>query len=254
MADETNASPTAAEPEIEFSPGENPDPRESGHETAEPAAEEDKDTQPERRHQGGYQKRIGKLTARLHEKDARIAELEAGRSNGNHNAPQAQHQQAPQGHENGNGRSQHEIAKQEEEAYTKGLFDNYNTRLNEFVTDHKDFHQVLGRARVPQSAQLAIVELDNGPAVAYYLGQHPEVCQELLEMSRSASRVQMRIGRIADSLSGFNSPEKRPVTSAPPPVKPVGASSTRSSVALEDLPQREYNRIRNEQEAKRRYR
>jgi hypothetical protein len=147
-----------------------------------------------------------------------------------------------------------ENAKQNEEHESKQKFDSYNKRVSEARGKYEDFDEVVGQAiELPETAGLAIVELDNGPEVAYFLGQHPEKCQELIEM-KSPFKVIQEIGRIADSLNGSTSPEQRPVSRAAAPVKPVGSSSTKSSVSLEDLPQREYNRIRNEQEAKRRYR
>lgn len=145
------------------------------------------------------------------------------------------------------------VKQQEQEAQTKATFDSYNKRVSEFRGEHDDFDEVVGRddISIPQSVQLAIVEMDNGPEVAYYLGQNPEEAEKLLDLSPIKAII--AVGQIAATLTK-DSPEPRPVSRAAAPVKPVGSSSTRSSVSLEELPQREYNRIRNEQEQKRRFR
>jgi hypothetical protein len=232
----------------------------------------------EKRGKGGFSKRIDKLTARNYQLEkerqqfldeiAEVKKLLAGKEAPAKSAPSEKptpdkfntyedyvealadwksEQKVSKALEE----REQETAKKVQDAQIKETFDSYNKRVSEFRGEHDDFDEVVGRddISIPQSVQLAIVEMDNGPEVAYYLGQHPEEAEKLLNMSPLKSV--MAIARISDSLTK-ESPEPRPVSRAAAPVKPVGSSSTRSSVSLEDLPQREYNRIRNEQEQKRR--
>lgn len=65
-------------------------------------------------------------------------------------------------------------------------FDAYNERIEVFKRDgHADWSKVVGAAtfHVPKAAQLAIIEMENGPEVAYYLAQHEDDAAELLRMS-----------------------------------------------------------------------
>lgn len=130
----------------------------------------------------------------------------------------------------------------------------HNKRMDEARSRYKDFDEVIEENDFAMDPQVGKVflKVKNSGDVAYYLAKHPEEGKKFAAMD--PEEAIMELGAISRSLSSQDSPEKRPVTGAPPPVKPVGSSSTRSSVALEDLPQREYNRIRNEQEAKRRFR
>jgi hypothetical protein len=148
---------------------------------------------------------------------------------------------------------QAESDRQEKEANTKAVFDNYNKHVSEARGKYDDFDEVVGREdlAVPQSVQLAVLEMDNGPEVAYYLGKHPELCQELLEMTPLAAV--RKIGIISDRLSPeARSPEPKPKPKPPAPLSTVGASATRSSVPLDQLSPREYIEARNKQERARR--
>lgn len=65
-------------------------------------------------------------------------------------------------------------------------FDAYNERIEAFKRDgHADWSKVVGAAtfHVPKAAQLAIIEMENGPEVAYYLAQHEDDAAEILRMS-----------------------------------------------------------------------
>lgn len=136
-------------------------------------------------------------------------------------------------------------AKQEQDRKVKETFDSYNARVGEFREAHDDFDEVVGRddIQIPQSVQLAVVELDNGPEVAYYLGKNPEVCEQLMELS--PLRAVARIGVIAASLDGGNAPApaaKKLSSSAPAPIKPVGGAATKSSVRPGDMTLAQYRK------------
>jgi hypothetical protein len=146
-----------------------------------------------------------------------------------------------------------QAARQEkEQEQTKATFAAYNRRVSEARGKFEDFDEVVGNddVTVPPSAQLAIVELENGPEVAYYLGKHPEEAEALHDMSDR--KVIMTIGRISDSLDSKSSPApRRPASGAPAPYKPVGTSSTKSTQSLEEMPQRQYNELMNKRERER---
>jgi hypothetical protein len=112
-------------------------------------------------------------------------------------------------------------------------------------------------------------KLDNGPDVAYFLQTHHDVVDELNAMDEAVAMAE--VGWISKQLgtkeetspSSEEPPEKqvhradpvarRAMSSAPQPISPVGGSSTKSSVQVDELPYSEYKRVR-EQQLKNKYR
>lgn len=139
-------------------------------------------------------------------------------------------------------------------------FDAYNAGVEQAREKYDDFDDVVGQSTpIPQSAQVAIIGLENGPEIAYYLGQNPEVCERLVELVDDPVAVAVEVGRIAAGLAGGKPPAKavaasaapakpaaaaRPKTQAPEPVKPMGGGTTQSTIPLDELPYSEYRRRR----------
>lgn len=157
---------------------------------------------------------------------------------------------------------QAEQAKRDWESQQATIRNNYNRQVTDFKKEHPDFDAVVNsEILIPQVALDTIIELAN-PAISYYLGQHPEVCDELAKNVTRPGWVAARIGQIG-AMNGNSVPvqeeaeeqEPPPVrrSSAPPPIKPVGGSSTKSSVPLDEMPYSEYRKLR-DQQAKARYR
>lgn len=155
---------------------------------------------------------------------------------------------------------QKELQADAEEAANQRLretFDAHNKRLNTARQQYEDWEQVAASLEdggaIPQSVGLAMIELDNGPAVMYHLAKNPGLLAKLNEMSEV--RAVAEIGRIAASLSGNNtaenahagrsSPESWPVSTAPAPIKPVGGSATKAATDPSRMPLADYIKWRN---------
>jgi hypothetical protein len=95
--------------------------------------------------------------------------------------------------------------------------------------------------------QDALVSLDGGPQTLIYLIDHPEELRKLASMSDYGATA--RVAQLAARLT----PQKRSISAAPPPIKPVGGSATKSSVPAGEMPYQEYKAMR-EREIKNRYR
>lgn len=141
----------------------------------------------------------------------------------------------------------------------------YNDSVESFKDEHPDFDKVVGQdVRVPQAAVDAIIRLGN-PAVAYHLGQHPELCEELSENVDDPLYVVTRIGQIAAQLDTQvtepqeseqeeePAPKPKAVSKAPAPISPVRGSSTKSSIPIDEMSYADFRRIR-EQQIKNRFR
>lgn len=105
----------------------------------------------------------------------------------------------------------------------------YLQMADDYTASHPDFNQVIGAIRVSEDVapgvQAAIMGRPNGPEVAYYLGQHPEVCEELSQMN--AADAVAEIGAISISL--VPRAPKTNVPRTPATINPVAGGSTRTA-------------------------
>lgn len=149
------------------------------------------------------------------------------------------------------------------EERTRATYEAYNAEADKFREEHPDFDEVLGQSvDIPQAAQVAIIALENGPAVAYHLGKHPELCAELMELLDDPMAVTLEVARIAMEIrrdagrarqAGAPSgaaPEPTAIVPKPPkpkqpvPIAPEAGGKTGTTVPLDELPYDEYKRQR----------
>jgi len=93
-----------------------------------------------------------------------------------------------------------------------------------FVTDHPDFDEVVfsDNLRVTDTMKQAVLQADNGPALAYHLGKNP---QEAARIAACAPARQIfEMGRLAASLQ-----PKPNVSTAPKPITPLKAASSKAT-------------------------
>jgi hypothetical protein len=95
-------------------------------------------------------------------------------------------------------------------------------RASEIRAEHEDFDTVVETPPLTDSMRSALMRSDNGPLVAYYLGNnHAEstrICNLPLELQL------VELGKLEAKLMLAKQTKKVP--SAPPPIKPVGMSGT----------------------------
>lgn len=266
----TLASTTSSQEELEHAASEN------WREPFEPKPEERKETpegkQPEtaaaqepaekeeskkpQEHKSGWQKRIDKLTAKNYKLSNEIEELRSKIKPAETTAP-AQPQEPKLADFGGDvekflsardafkEKTETQAAEQER---LKATYDTYNRKVSEARGNYEDWDEVLEATdiTIPQSAGLAVIESDNGPDVAYYLATHPEEAEALNGMTPIG--MVRSIAKISDTLAAKPAPTEKPKAKPAEPISPVGASSTRSSVPLDQLSPKEYIKIRNKQE------
>jgi len=117
-------------------------------------------------------------------------------------------------------------AEQERQQRDQSVHATYMERADHFTAEHPDFNEVVNGIRmapdVAPGVQAAIMGRPNGAEVAYYLGQNPDVCEELSQMNPADAVAE--IGAISYELM----PKKTsptPVKRVPAPLTPVGGSS-----------------------------
>ncbi len=133
-----------------------------------------------------------------------------------------------------------EIQKQTQEATTAQLkenFERYQSSVADFKEEHEDWDEVVNQSTpIHESVYLSVMELENGPAVTYYLGKHPDYARRLAEMTPLSAA--MEVGRLSTRLkTGAPAPSAasdeartKPRTRLPEPVKPVSTAATSSTL------------------------
>ena len=231
-----------------------------------PAPEPGQQEEQKPKSKGGFQKRIDKLTSEKYDLQRKVEEYEAKLKTLPPPQPEAKTQE---------GKPQPETFKTYEEyvdaladwkieqkmaalqrqeietaqkEHAKAVFSAHEQRVaeaQERYTDWDDVRKNLDTEeyQVPEAAFFAIPEQENSADVLYYLAQNPDECAELRDLSPVAAAS--RIGRISAMLAKEEpAPAPKPVTKAPPPVKHVGGSSSKSAVPLDQMDMASFRRAR----------
>ncbi len=114
------------------------------------------------------------------------------------------------------------------------IISSYKQRSSEFAEQHPDFNQVVDISLakpIGAAVEAAIQGRENGPEVAYYIGQNREIQDRLNSMN--AVEAVAEIGYLSASLMP-NRSSLRPATRLPEPITPVGGS-TRVARSLSDI-------------------
>lgn len=231
------------------------------------AGEEKEEVVPEKKKGGGFQKRIDKLTKRIYELEGEIEKRAASGPEKAAKEPESAKKPKMEDFDDlesyvnaltefNTEQKVSELkakeAKESEDAEIREVYDSYNKRVAEFSAEHDDFEEVVGRedVKIPQAVQLAVVEMENGPEVAYFLANNLDVCKALGEMR--PIRAVVEIGKIAAKLAS-PSPKQKPASTAPEPIRPVSgtARSVRPLSEIDD-PDEYAKRRRAEKAASRR--
>ena len=101
---------------------------------------------------------------------------------------------------------------------TKKFADNCVT----FAADKADFNEVLGRVPTLQPSVLdELMSRDNGPQLAYFLGTHADIADQIISMNPVAAGI--KIGEISRKLA---EPKQIKPSSAPEPIDPLTSGGT----------------------------
>lgn len=277
--EDVKAAAAGKPPEPEETKAAPPEPKEVPKEKpAEAKAEGEEPPEEKGRPKGNFQKRIDKLTAEKYrlsdELGALRAKLEAATKPAEQAAPEPTRPK-PEDYEDSekylealaDWKTELKVKELKEKDAQEAIqqqmrktFDAHLERTRKFREEHDDYDEVAADANIPipKAVEFAIIELDNGPEVAYHLAKNPELAEKLAGMSDVAAV--MEIGRLSASLavnekgaseppaSAENpAPEKtKAVSAAPKPIKPVGAGATKSNVPLDEMDYPAFRKAREE--------
>lgn len=104
-----------------------------------------------------------------------------------------------------------------------------------FKTEIDDYEDVAHYARIDDHVVEAVIAMDEGPRIAYYLGKNPDVAARLNSLT-DGNLVAMELGRIDARLSFEREAKAKspPVSKAPPPPPKIEASEGATRVSTTD--------------------
>lgn len=120
--------------------------------------------------------------------------------------------------------------------------------FNETRSKYKDFNEVISQhdLTITKDMVKALAETDDPGEVAYYLGKHKDVANRIADLPPLAQAKE--IGKLEARLQ--QKPGKK-LPSAPDPINPVKGGDSKRKTAYEADSFREFEQLRNEQDAKR---
>ena len=131
----------------------------------------------------------------------------------------------------------------------------WQDRVGQFKTEAQDFDEVLAdvdHIEIKPFFQQALMEDEMGPKLAYELARNPETFEKLARIASPLAAIKA-LGEFKGSLNGKTTPPRKPVSQAPPPIRPVGqGASGTSTVPLDQMDYQSFKRARAKQIAARR--
>lgn len=236
--------------------------------------EEVEETEEKPKHKGGFQKRIDHLTKELRAKE-REAELlaEIARLKGEPLAEKkpavepvkvgkpklddyASYEdfvealadfKAEEKYQSLKAKDEEKLQTESNEADLRQKFDAHVKRVMVAQEKYPDYDEVIANIdseqdAIPEGLALTIMELDNGPDVAYHLAKDPELTAKLKGMS--VLKAIAELGKLSDKLTAKTEEPRKPKTAAPAPIKPVATGTTKSAVPLAEMSYSEYKKAR----------
>lgn len=135
-------------------------------------------------------------------------------------------------------------------------FKSHRDRVDGFRKTHTDFDETLENVEdigVSRAMQELIIGSENGPELMHALAQNREEFERINSLPPIAAARELGKFETKFLEKSSTSSHKKKTTSTPPPVNPVnaGKSGTRKSISDPNLSQAEYEAIRREQSAQR---
>ena len=114
-------------------------------------------------------------------------------------------------------------AQRQEQEYESALKE-FNERARKLRIEHEDFDEVIESPVFSPAMREAVLLSENGPQVAYHLGKSENWALAERIRNLTPSRQLYEMGKVETQL--LVATQKKTVTSAPAPIKPVGITGT----------------------------
>lgn len=125
----------------------------------------------------------------------------------------------------------------------------FTEKQSEFEKEHPDFAEIVGNPtlHITQKMTDVILELENGPAVVYELGLHPEIAHRIAQ--KNPVSVALELAKIEANL-GKKSPSTK-TSDAPDPPSTITGSRSSASKDPSEMTDTEFRKWRQKQIANR---
>jgi hypothetical protein len=111
-------------------------------------------------------------------------------------------------------------ATEADETAERAIAEAWVERVADFEAETPDFKEVAYKAPISDKTSQLVAEMEDGPAIAYWLGKNPAEARRIDRLTDRAKLVEM--GRISARISA---PPPRRTTQAPEPVAAVGGKN-----------------------------
>ena len=124
------------------------------------------------------------------------------------------------------------------QAQARQASDSFNTKVATFAEKATDYEQVVANIpQLPEETLNAVMQSDKGPELAYYLGKHLDIADEIATASPMAAA--MKLGQISAQLTATTKTVN--TSAAPEPIEPIESGGSLSK-KTEDMSMEEiYN-------------
>lgn len=142
-----------------------------------------------------------------------------------------------------------ERQQKEQQKATEALQKSWKGAREAALEKYPDYEEVAesDEVQITAPAAFAIMNADNGPDIAYFLGKNPKEAERIAALP--ALKQQLEIGRLSLKLE---TEEKRSVTKAPPPATPLRSREKAAEKSPDEESMEEYAARRQREEAQRR--
>lgn len=140
----------------------------------------------------------------------------------------------------------------------------YNSKMIELQAKNEEYVELMKQdIKVPTAIEIPVkYEMPNGPEVAIYLAQHPELCEKMVDAPPSKAiamawdvsrklageKISLDDAEPEEEAEEVEEPEEKPEpklkTKAPAPIKPISGGKTQSTVPLDKTDFATYKKLR----------
>ena len=137
------------------------------------------------------------------------------------------------------GRRTREMTLAEKNKRKQEAVQQFEEKANTLRVEHEDYDEVISRPVFTDAMKDVLLSSENGPGLAYYIASHKDIANRIARMP--AELQSYELGKLETEYLIAKKTKK--VTSAPEPIKPIGATGGPSSIDESKLDDNEWFKL-----------